>query len=357
MLTNPLYDTWLQWLQQLRPQERITRLRNLAWLAVGIYTSRSVHLSKVAGEIPGQAKLLSQTQRLRRLLGNAAVRVREWYGPIAKGLLQTVSQQVGEIRLIADGSKIGFGHQLLMVAVAYRKRAIPIAWTWIKGAKGHSSSYKQRALLAYVRRLVPANTPVMVVGDSEFGSVEVMQLLDSWSWQYVLRQKASHQVKLPGQTDWQPYGHLVQAPGQSLWLGSCLLTHKYAYPCHLLAHWQAGEEEPWLLATNCVTKRSALQGYQRRMWIEEMFGDLKLHGFDLESSHLRHFMRLSRLTLAVALLYVWLVSIGSAVIKNGERDLVDRADRRDLSIFQVGFRWIRRRIVNGLPIPIRLAPT
>ncbi|MDW8317050.1 MAG: hypothetical protein RMN53_04265 [Anaerolineae bacterium] len=78
-----------------------------------------------------------------------------------------------------------------------------------------------------------------------------------------------------------------------------------------------------------------MQAYQRRMWSEEMFGDLKLHGFDLESSHLRHFLPLSRLTLAVALLYVWLISIGSAVVKHGERHLVARADRRDLSIFQI----------------------
>jgi hypothetical protein len=28
---------------------------------------------------------------------------------------------IGEIRLIIEGTKIGFGHQLLMVAMAYRK--------------------------------------------------------------------------------------------------------------------------------------------------------------------------------------------------------------------------------------------
>jgi len=38
----------------------------------------------------------------------------------------------GEIHLIADGTKVGFGHQLLMISLAYRKRAIPIAWTWVK---------------------------------------------------------------------------------------------------------------------------------------------------------------------------------------------------------------------------------
>jgi len=63
-----------------------------------------------------------------------------------------------------------------------------------------------------------------------------------------------------------------------------------------------------------------------------MFGDLKKHGFDLESTMLRHVPRLSRLTLAVALLYVWLLSIGSQTVQAGLRHLVDRKDRRDLSL-------------------------
>ncbi len=43
--------------------------------------------------------------------------------------------------------------------------------------------------------------------------------------------------------------------------------------------------------------------YWLRMWSEEMFGDFKKHGFDLESTMLHHAVRLSRLTLAVAFLY------------------------------------------------------
>ena len=61
-----------------------------------------------------------------------------------------------------------------------------------------------------------------------------------------------------------------------------------------------------------------------------MFGDFKKHGFDLESTMLRHFLRLSRLTLAVALLYVWLISVGGRTIRDGLRHLVDRVDRREL---------------------------
>jgi len=74
---------------------------------------------------------------------------------------------------------------------------------------------------------------------------------------------------------------------------------------------------------------------------------LKKHGFDLERTMLRHFDRLSRLTLAVALLYVWLVSIGTRSIRDGLRDLVDRNERRDLSIFQIGLRFTERCVINA----------
>ena len=86
--------------------------------------------------------------------------------------------------------------------------------------------------------------------------------------------------------------------------------------------------------------------------IEEMFGDMKGHGFDLESTHLRNFLRLSRLTLMVVLLYVWLLSFGSRIIKSGQRRLVDRNDRRDYSLFRIGWHMADRRLINEQPFQI-----
>lgn len=352
MSINQVYHTWIKRIGELYPQERVTRLRNLAWLITGIFQSRSVHLSKIANKIPGQARTTSIVRRISRFLDNPAVRVRSWYEPVARHLLEQVSQCQREIRLIVDGSKVGFGHQLLIVSLAYRQRALPLAWTWVKGSRGHSSSAAQLALLAYVRRLLPAGCQVLLVGDSEFGAVAVLKQLDAWQWHYVLRQKSSHLVQLASQTTWQPFGCLIRQMGQRLWLGSALLTQQWAYSVNLLAYWQVGEKEPWLLATNLPSLRLALAAYRRRMWIEEMFGDFKRHGFDLESTHLRHFRRLSRLTLAVALLYVWLVAYGSYLIKTGQRYLVDRSDRRDLSLFRIGYDMVERRLVRALAIPI-----
>jgi len=354
MPTNHLYDTWIQQIRELRPHQRKTQIQNFVLLLYGIYMSKSVTLSKIASKIPGRAKLLSTFRRIERFLDNPAIRVREWYEPIAKEWLAKQAATIGEIHLIVDGTKVGFGHQLLMVALAYRKRAIPIAWTWVRHVRGHSTGNTQIALLAYVRTLVPAGAAVFVVGDTEFGAVKVLSQLQTWHWFYVLRQKSDTGVWSVTEQQWQPFGSFIRKAGQSLWLGAREFSQTHIYTVNLLAHWAKGEKEPWLLATNLPDLPTALRFYKRRVWIEEMFGDLKDHGFDLESTMLHHFIRLSRLTLAVAFLYVWLISAGVKTIHAGLRHLVDRKDRRDLSIFQIGLRFIERRLINDFSFQLSL---
>lgn len=350
MPINQMYRTWIQRICELRPDQRITQVRNFVWLVVGIFHSRSVQLSRIAGKVLGPAKNLSTVRRLSRFLDNPAIRVREWYEPSARQWLEAQVAWMGEIRLVVDGTKVGFGHQLLMVSIAYRHRAIPIAWSWVKHVRGHSSSQHQLALLKYVKGLLPKKSVVFLVGDSEFGSTLVQRQLAKWHWFYVLRQKARTCVWNKEQADWQKLGSFVQKAGQSVWLPNTYLTKKERYRVSILIHWAHGEKEPWCLATNLVDRTSILRYYKRRMWIEEMFGDLKGHGFDLESTMLRQFTRLSRLTLAVAFLYIWLLSNGGKFIRIGLRHLVDRKDRRDLSLFQIGLRLIERRLLNLLPV-------
>ena len=349
MDTTTLYRTWRTRLAQVIPDACPTRRTNLLWLLVGLYLARSVYASAIVRKWPVAAKVVSMTRRLSRFLDNPAVEVRTWY--------RTTAQQVlglwagSRLTLIVDASKVGFGHQLLMVAAAYRRRAIPIAWCWVRGQRGHSSAATQVALLAYVRRLVPAHTQVIVVGDAELGSISVLAQLDRWGWGYVLRQKGSHLVAAYRRRTWQALADLVSRPGQWAWWPAARLTHKWDYHTTVFAYWAKGETEPWLLATNLPDRYIARRVYARRMWIEEMFGDLKDHGFDLEATHLRHFLRLNRLTLAVCLLYVWLLLVGQTVIRTGQRHCVDRRDRRDLSLFRIGADFIERCLILLLPFP------
>jgi hypothetical protein len=354
MPINETYRTWIQRICELRPKQRITQVQNFVWLVVGIYHSHSVNLSWIAGKVIGPAKNVSTVRRLSRFVANKSIDVRSWYGPIAKAWLQAQFDRVGEIRLIVDGTKVGFAHQLLMVSLAYRCRAVPIAWTWVKYVRGHSHGKQQISLLKYVGSLLPKGAPVFVVGDSEFGSISVLRQLEQWHWFYVLRQKGNTGLWLNEQTDWQRMDNLVSQAGQSVWCPNACLTEQHIHPVSALIHWQIGEKQPWCLATNLPDAPLTLRYYRRRMWTEEMFGDFKKHGFDLESTMLRHAARLSRLTLAVAFLYVWLLSIGSRTIRSGLRHLVDRKDRRDLSLFQIGYRFIDRKLLRLLPVSVLL---
>ena len=354
MPINETYRTWIQRICELRPKQRITQVQNFVWLLVGIYHSHSVSLSRIAGKVIGAAKNVSTVRRLSRFLANKAIDVRSWYRPIARAWLASQYERVGEIRLIMDGTKVGFAHQLLMVSLAYRCRAVPIAWTWVRYVRGHSNGKQQISLLKYVGTLLPKGAPVFVVGDSEFGSISVLRQLEAWYWFYVLRQKGNTGLWLNEQTDWQRMDNLVQRAGQTAWCPKAYLTEQHIHPVSALIHWQIGEKQPWCLATNLPDAALTLRYYRRRMWTEEMFGDFKKHGFDLETTMLRHAPRLSRLTLAVAILYVWLLSVGSRTIRAGLRHLVDRKDRRDLSIFQIGLRLIDRKLLHLLPFSIPL---
>ena len=60
---------------------------------------------------------------------------------------------------------------------------------------------------------------------------------------------------------------------------------------------------------------------------------------------LRYEERLLRLTLAIAMFYVWLIFTGIRTILNGKRFLLDRRDCRNLFVFQIVLRFIDHQLV------------
>ena len=198
--------------------------------------------------------------------------MRSWYKPVAKVWLAAQFERAGEVRLIVDCTKIGFAHQLLLVSLAYRRRAVPIAWSWVRYVRGHSTGKQQISLLKYVRTLLPKAAPVFVVGDSEFGSIAVLRQLEEWRWFYVLRQKGNTGLWRNETTDWQRMEKLVSLAGQSIWYPRAYLTEQHIHPVSALIYWQIGEKQPWCLATNLPDASLTLRYYRRRMWTEEMFG-------------------------------------------------------------------------------------
>jgi hypothetical protein len=349
-----LYHTMVGQISKWLPSERITRVRNLALFLTGLYLGRKVHLSLIAEEWHLSGKTPSLVNRLRRFLDNPKVSVRDYYQPVAESLVSAFRGV--PIRLIIDTTKLGFNARLLMVSIGYRKRALPLAWSVHRGKKGWVAAKKQIALLLQVAELIPAESEVWLLGDCEFQHVPLLSWLERRGWHYVLRQQGKIKVWQPGRAQVR-LADLGLKEGETRYLGWVYLTEKHHHgPMSMVLHWEEGEDEPWYLATDKAATWHTIRTYRVRMWIEEMYGDMKGHGFDLEATYMRDPDRLSRLVLGVCLVYVWLLSLGSWVVKNGKRHLVDRKDRRDKSYFRLGWSWLKRCLAQGQPLMLRFVP-
>jgi len=129
-----------QWL----PQERVTRIRNMALLILGLHLSRTVHMALIVRKWPVVGKDPSLVNRLRRFLDNRRVVVRQWYHPIACHLVQHFAGR--QIRLVIDCTKVGFNYRLMTISLAYKKRTLPLVWSVHRGRKGHTTVEAQLAL-------------------------------------------------------------------------------------------------------------------------------------------------------------------------------------------------------------------
>ena len=76
--------------------------------------------------------------------------------------------------------------------------------------------------------------------------------------------------------------------------------------------------------------------------IETLFGSCKARGFGLARTHLTKPEHLDRLILAIAIATCMTLGLGTHLVLSQQTARVDRADRRDLSLFQLGWRWLHR---------------
>jgi len=81
------------------------------------------------------------------------------------------------------------------------------------------------------------------------------------------------------------------------------------------------------------------QVYEMRYWIETLFGNQKSRGFQLARTHLTNPDKIDRLFLALAIATCMVLGLATHVVIIGETHSVDRSDRRDLSLFQLGYRY------------------
>jgi hypothetical protein len=341
-------------LDQWLPGERVTRRRNLALLVTGLYLGASVHLSMVVRHWPMAGKMPSLVNRLHRFLGNELVTPLVWYRPLAQHLLACLGQR--RLRLVIDTTQVGFRYRALVVGVAYRRRTLPLAWSLHHGQIGNVAVTKVINLLETVCGWLSCECEVELIADTSFNPCDLLFWLREHRWHYVIRQRPQTHIRLAG-GQWLPISSLSIRPSQTRVVGWVWVAKTNPFGMTwLLLHWAKGEAKPWILMSDMPDAQQVIRSYRRRMWVEEMFGDMKRHGFDLQATHLGQVSRIERLMLGVCIAYTWLICLGSWVVKNSYRHFIDHKSRRDKSYFRLGWDWIERCLRLDLPFPSSFTP-
>lgn len=328
--------------EQLTPRQW-QHFRVMSALINGIVGSRHSHLPKLADKFPSQAHRESRIKRFARWLQNDEVTQVSYFAPFAQALLAGLAAQ--PLVLVIDGSNVGRGCQCLMVSVVYGNRALPLGWIVFEGNKGHSSQARHLELLRQVQPLIPADANVILLGDGEFDGVEVLEQLELWKWGYVCRTAQNAILYEDGERF--SYSDWGAQPGACLHLPAVCFTEAQFGPLMALAWWRKNCDEPLYLVTNLELAEEACAFYQKRFLIETFFSDQKSRGFHLHKSHLHHPRRLARLLIAACLAYIWMIYLGVQACDDTIRRRIHRADRSDLSLFQLGITLLEHWLTQG----------
>jgi hypothetical protein len=240
---------------------------------------------------------------IHRLLKNPRINPNTVMASYGQELLALLCQNGETAIVMLDQSKLVDGVECLMLSIRVGERALPWLWEVIEtgGAIGFDV---QERLLNTVLKHCPADLPVVLMGDRFYGTAALIGWCQQAGWGYRLRLRRNLELV-------HEAGLLVSGQLLDQGLGFIEGVELGGVCTNIGVVQDAGYDDAWIIAMDCVPNRARVLDYGLRWGIESLFSDMKSRGFDVCSSHLRQVDRLSRLLLLVSIGLYWCVSLGA----------------------------------------------
>jgi hypothetical protein len=316
----PQLYSWLAALTSAFTGLSPAEVRGLAWFSFGMILARSCSVSAVAVHL---ADLLGQKcdtvkQRLREWYCEAAAKtghhrrqleVRTCFAPLLRWVLADWPSR--RLALALDATTLGQRFTTLAISVLYRGCAVPVAWRILKALEKHPWKDEWLTLLKELRREVPRDWTVIVLTDRGLYAKWLFQAIQRQGWHPFMRINTRGSFRPEGAKQRQSLRSLVPPPGQQ-WRGTGEAFKDAAkrLRCTLLARWDVGYADPWLVLTDLPPEAADVCWYGLRAWIEQGFKRLKSGGWDWHKTHMTDPGRAERLWLALAVATWWCLRVG-----------------------------------------------
>ena len=320
-------------------------LKTLAMMVTGVLLGPHVQLYAIAMCVPLPIKLPSIVRRFSSFVADSRVEAHTLFAPFVYAMQATLSAE--KVYLVMDCTKVGPKCRVLVIGLVYHGTVLPIIWQTLKGNKGHVKGEFQKALLEKVHPYFDGYPQVIVLGDAEFSNETVIGWLCTTGWYFVFRFQSNYRVQTAPDTSWVSAQSAYEArqpqAGQLYTWQNVTFTELHQRSnLTMTIQWNEGEAEPLCLISNLSLVAQPDRLYEMRYWIETLFSNCKSRGFALGRCLMVTPAHIDRLLLAVAIATCITLGLGTHLIVINQTDLVDRADRRDLSLFQLGWRWFYR---------------
>ena len=342
--TPYLYETLLAVLGRHANWLDFRHRQTLAWMMVGLLCSKTVSLGAWTPFVVSRAQYAqSIVRRFSRWLDNQRIKPEPLYGPLIQ---QALASWMGKRVYVAlDTSMLWNTYCLIRLSVIYRGRAVPLNWRVIEHGSAAVSYEAYKELLEEAKTRLAFACKVVFLADRGFADTELMSHLRQMGWHFRIRIKCNFWIYPCHQAPFQ-VGTIDLKPGHMTFWHEVSITDKRFGPVHLAVARPVGEDA-WYVISDETAELKTLQEYGLRFDIEENFLDDKSNGFQLESSLIRSAQALERLCLVLAMTTLYLVSLGTFVVKQGKRRLVDPHWFRGASYLKIGWSWVHYALMRG----------
>jgi hypothetical protein len=167
-------------------------------------------------------------------------------------------------------------------------------------------------LLGRLREAVPADWQVVVLTDRGLESPRLFRAILEQGWHPLMRVKRGGKFRPHGWHGWYTMAEFLRQRGDR-WVQAGVAYKGELLACTLLACWDEGYEEPWLLLTDLPPGAATPCWYAWRAWIEQGFKVLKSQGLNWQHTRMTQPERAERLFLVLAVTVLWLVVVGAEV--------------------------------------------
>lgn len=314
-----LYD-WLAVLTSAFTGLSPAEVRNLAWFSFGMVLARSGSVSAVAAQLADLLghKFDTVKQRLREWYCEAAAKtghhrqeldVRTCFAPLLRWVLADWPSR--QLALALDATTLGQRFVTLDISVLYRGCAVPVAWRILPALGKHPWKDEWLTLVKDLGRELPKGWTVIVLTDRGLYAKWLFQAIQRQGWHPFMRINTQGSFRPQGEKQRRPLLELVpQVGGQWRGGGEAFKDAPKRLRCTLLARWDRGYADPWLVLTDLPPESAEVCWYGLRAWIEQGFKRLKSGGWDWQKTHMTDPGRAERLWLALAVATWWCLRVG-----------------------------------------------